>query len=193
MVHKKVQSRETRTRPTENDKISTSVLGERKKTSKEQQQATRKQEGTDSYPELVEFSKRSFFPFFLLTLTQPSWWVCVGTIWRLEFSKRGTSLSKSEEADSWLRFWVTIESRGFSGASVEKFFDWGRRSDSASLPSSSELEELESAAAGVVQGVHLLDLDFVLFPLVFFAGRVGQEFCKCPVWWQWRQQNAVFS
>ena len=56
MVHKKVQTRETKTRPTGNDLISTSVTREIKKISKEQQQVTRKQEGTDSYPELVEFS-----------------------------------------------------------------------------------------------------------------------------------------
>ena len=148
---------------------------------------------TDLYPEWAEASTRSFFPFLFLTSTQPSWGEWAITTWRLGFSKGGPFFSESEEEVIWMHFWAMAVSEECARPSVEGTTEWGAWSNSASLPSSLELEDSESTTRGGELGAHRLGLGLERLSLFFFAGRDGRAFYRCLDWWQWWQRNAVFS
>ena len=137
---------------------------------------------TDLYPEWVEVSTRSFFPFLFLTLTHPSRGEWATITWRLGFSEGGPSFSESEEEVKWARLWAMAKSEECASPSLEGTTACGAWSKSASLASSSEQEESESTAGGGEQGAHRLDLCLERFSFFFFAGREWQVDSRCPVW-----------
>ena len=148
---------------------------------------------TNNYPTGAKFSTRCFFPFFLLTFIQASWGVWAKTTWRLEFSIFGDSFSESEDEVSWGRFWELAVTWVCPILSLGVSIGWGAWSGSESLSPSFDPGELELPVGGGGQGAQCLGLVFAKNPFFDLAVSDGQEFCRCPVRWQWRHQKAVFS
>ena len=144
------------------------------------------------YPDWVGTSKRHFFTFFLLTLTQPLGFDWTGTnCW--QFCSEGeASLSESEEEGACERFCDICNAERSIGLAEGGSFAGTSFSSFESFSSSSELKESISSMWGGSHGFQLFDLDFH-FLFFVLSRNMAHEFWRCPIWWQWRHRKVVLS
>ena len=144
------------------------------------------------YPEWVDTSKWHFFTFFLLNFIQSLWLGWTGTSCRLFCSEGGVSLSESEDEGACVRFCENWGAEGSTGWIKGESFVCSTFSSFSYFSSSSELKESMSSMGGGSHGFQLFELD-LLFLFFSLSRKVAHEFCRCPVWWQWRHRKAMFS